>query len=394
MRISGLSVLRVAVPIEAPLRHSYGVHDAFVRTLIQVFTDDGLMGLGETSGRLASAQIEAVAARIVGEDPFDLERIRMKISQQGYYSRQNLILGAIEMACLDLQGKAMGLPAYKLLGGKFRDEVTVAGYLFYRYPGASAPEVLTPSQMVDHARALVTRYGFATLKLKGGVLPPEDEVETIAALRESFGSSMRLRLDPNAVWTPETAIRVGVKLEAYDLEYYEDPTWGIAGMAGVRQRVRIPLATNMCVIDFDQFAPAVAARAVDIVLSDLWYWGGLHATKVLARMCQTFGLGLGMHSGVELGVGLAAMLHLAATIPNLTHAVDVHYHHLQDDVITGGLLPCRGGIMRPPDGPGLGVALDEERVGRYSAAAAARDQTGATSADPRRVEWFPIYPSW
>jgi len=392
MRIAGLSVSRVAVPIEAPLRHSYGVHDAFVRTLIQVFTDDGLIGLGETSGRLSATQIEAVTARIVGEDPFDLERIRMKISQQGYYSRQSLILGAIEMACLDLQGKATGLPVYKLLGGKFRDEVPVAGYLFFRYSGADFAEVATPADMVEHARDLVTRFGFSTLKLKGGVLPPEQEVEAAAALRDAFGSSMRLRFDPNAVWTPETAIRMGVRLEAYDLEYYEDPTWGIPAMAEVRRRVRIPIATNMCVIDFDQFASATAVRAVDIILSDLWYWGGLHATKVLARMCQTFGLGLGMHSGVELGVGLAAMLHLAATLPNLTHAVDVHYHHLRDDVIAGGMLPCRDGVMRPPDGPGLGVSVDVERVERY--ATASEGQTETEYADSRRPDWFPVYPSW
>lgn len=392
MRIVELAVAQVAVPIEAPLRHSYGVHDTFVRTLIQLFTDDGLVGLGETSGRLPTTQIKAVTARIMGEDPFDLERIRMKISQQGYYSRQNLILGAIEMACLDLQGKATELPVYKLLGGKFRDEVPVAGYLFFRYPSADSPEVLTPADMAKHAGDLVTRFGFSTLKLKGGVLPPEQEIEAVAALRDAFGSSMRLRFDPNAVWAPETAIRMGLRMEAYDLEYYEDPTWGIPAMAEVRRRVRIPIATNMCVVDFDQFAPAVTAGAVDIILSDLWYWGGLHATKVLARMCQTFGLGLGMHSGLELGVGMAAMLHLAVTLPNLTHAVDVHYHHLRDDVIAGGMLPCRDGVMRPPDGPGLGVSVDAGQVERY--AITAKGETAAEYADSRRRDWFPVYPSW
>ncbi|MDR7495006.1 MAG: enolase C-terminal domain-like protein [Armatimonadota bacterium] len=394
MRISKITAVKVIVPIEAPLRHSYGVHEAFARTLVRVFTDEGLTGLGETSARLPTEQVETVGARIVGEDPFDLERIRMKISHQGYYTRHSLILGALEMACLDLQGKAMNLPAFKLLGGAFRNDVPVAGYLFYRYPQADQPGVATSEEMVEHARDLVARYGFGTLKLKGGVLRPETEIATVGALREAFGSTMRLRFDPNGVWTPETAISAGMRLEAYDLEYYEDPTWGIAGMAAVRRQTRIPIATNMCVVDFDQFAPAVQAGAVDIILSDLWYWGGLHATKILARMCQTFGLGIGMHSGIELGIGLAAMLHLAVTIPNLTHAIDVHYHHLRDDVISGGLLKCRDGMMRPPEGPGLGVALDEERVARYRLRETSHDRGLAAAVDPFRPEWFPTYPSW
>lgn len=393
MKITGVSALRVAVPIEAPLRHSYGVHDAFVRTLLRVSTDESLIGLGETSGRLLPAEVERVAARIIGEDPFHLERIGMKISQQGYYSRHSLILAALEMACLDLQGKVTGLPVYKLLGGKLREDVPVAAYIFYRYAGADTSEVLRPQEVVDHARDLVARYGFSTLKLKGGVRPPGEEVETIAALRSAFGSSAQLRFDPNAIWSLETAIRMGVKLEAYDLEYYEDPTWGIPGMAEVRRRIRIPVATNMCVTGFDHFAPAVAAGAVDVILSDLWYWGGLQATKVLAKMCQTFGLGLGMHSGIELGVGLSAMLHLAVTLPNLTHAIDVHYHQLRDDVIAGGKLPCLDGCMRPPDGPGLGVALDQERMEHYAAAAAAWG-SGKVYPDPLRPDWFPFYPSW
>ena len=205
--------------------------------------------------------------------------------------------------------------------------------------------------MVADCRDLLAKHGFRTIKLKGGVFAPEHDVATIAALREALGEEYLLRLDPNAVWTAETAIRMGKRLEAFDLEYYEDPTWGIAGMAAVRERVRIPIATNMCLIDFDHFAPAIRENAVDIVLSDPWYWGGLYNTKILAAMCKTFGLGVGLHSGTEFGIGLAAMLHVAAAIPNLVHAIDSHYHHLTDDVIAGGMLRYIDGAMSPPEGP-------------------------------------------
>lgn len=395
MRISKVEMTRVSLPIEAPLRHSYAVHTDFTRTVLQVCTDEGIIGLSETS--VPPQVIEPFLNVLLGEDPLNAEKIRMRVSQRGYYSRQWLIASAFEIACWDIIGKAFGVPAYKLLGGKIRADVPVSAYLFYRYPNADgAGEVTTPAQMVDHCRQLVTKYGFRTIKLKAGVFEPEHEVATIAALREALGGEYRLRLDPNAVWTTETAVRMGLRLEPYDLEYYEDPTWGLAGMAAVRSRVRIPLATNMCVIDFDQFAPAVAANAVDIVLSDPWYWGGLHNTKTLAGMCRSFGLGMGLHSGIEYGIGLAAMLHVASTIPNLHHAIDAHYHHLTDDIIAGGKIECAGGTMRPPDGPGLGVELDRDKLALYAERHRRKQaETGGVHvADPRRPNWFAAYPGW
>ncbi|NLG84292.1 MAG: hypothetical protein GX493_06735 [Firmicutes bacterium] len=395
MRISEVKMTRVTLPIEAPLRHSYAVHRAFTRTVLEVRTDEGLVGLSETAA--PPEAIEPFVNVLLGEDPFNQERIRMKVSQRGYYSRQWLIASAFEIACWDIIGKAFGVPLYKLLGGKMRDRVPVAAYLFYRYPNEEGRGgVTTPEEMVAHCLDLVGKYGFRTIKLKGGVFAPEHDIAVIAALREALGKDYLLRLDPNAVWTAETAIRAGLKLEAYDLEYYEDPTWGLAGMASVRKRVRIPLATNMCVIDFDHFAPAVELGAVDIILSDPWYWGGLHNTKILAGMCKTFGLGMGLHSGIELGIGLAAMLHVAATIPNLLHAIDAHYHHLKDDIIVGGKLQYQDGAMAPPEGPGLGVELDRAKLEEYTEnfrraqAKAGRDYR----PDPQRPTWFAMYPGW
>lgn len=397
MRITGIQTKTLFIPIEAPTRHSYGSPDGFVRSIVEVHTDEGITGLGESFGWINDASFAAVRDMLVGEDPFNLEKIRVQISQRVYLSRQPLLLAPIEFACYDIQGKAIGRPVYQLLGGKVRDRVPVAAYLFYRYPnGDGSGEVSTPEQMVAHAEALVEQYGFRTLKLKGGVFDPEHEFQSIVALRKRFGSDFKIRFDPNAIWAPSTAIRMGEKLREYDLEYYEDPAWGLNAMASVRRRVAIPLATNMCVIEFEQLGPAVAMGAVDVILTDPWYYGGLLHTKYLDAMCKTFGLAVGMHSGTEFGVGLTAMLHVAVTMPNLVHAIDSHYHHLTDDILDGGKLPCENGSMAPPDKPGLGIALDRDKVEKYAQLFEQRRRTADFwyPPDPKRPDWFPIVPSW
>jgi glucarate dehydratase len=207
----------------------------------------------------------------------------------------------------------------------------------------------------------VDAYGFTALKLKGGVFPPEQEVEAIRALRAAFPDHP-LRLDPNAAWAPFTSIGVAQELDGV-LEYLEDPTEGIAGMAEVAAHASMPLATNMCVIAFDQLPPAIAADAVQVVLADPHYWGGLRRAKLLAGICQTFGLGVSMHSDPHLGISLAAMTHLAAATPNLDYACDTHFPWRREDVIAGSPLAFSGGSIRVPDGPGLGVELDRAALG-------------------------------
>src|SRR5690606_31787059 len=202
-------------------------------------------------------------------------------------------------------------------------------------------------------REQVSRHGFGAIKLKGGYFAPEVDRDALEALRAEFGRDMRLRVDPQGSWTPATAIRIGRDLDAIGLEYYEDPCWNAAGMAQVRKSVTTPLATNMCVTQFEEFYPAVAIGAIDIVLSDLWYWGGVRATIAVDRMCAAAGIDLGMHSSAELGIGWAAMIHVASAMPNLKLAIDCMNLHLVDDILVGGKIEPRHGVVRVPDGPGL-----------------------------------------
>ena len=136
------------------------------------------------------------------------------------------------------------------------------------------------------------------------------------------------------------------------LEYLEDPTPGIEGMAQVARDAPMPLATNMCVVAFDHLPPAIRQDAVQVILSDHHYWGGLRRSKLLAGICETFGLGLSMHSNSHLGISLAAMVHLAAAVPNLTYACDTHWPWKTEDVVAGQPFSFSGGAIAVPDRPG------------------------------------------
>src|SRR5205814_4059079 len=207
--------------------------------------------------------------------------------------------------------------------------------------------------------------GFRTHKLKGGVFPLDYDLDCYRAVAKALpGDSFRF--DPNAVWTTEQAIRFGRAIEDLNNDYLEDPVFGLAGMRHARERLRVPLATNTVVVNFEQLAANVLDRAVDVILLDTTFWGGIRRCIRAAGVCETFQLGVAVHSSGELGIQLATMLHLGAALPNLTFAADAHYHHLVDDVIEGGRFAYEGGAIRVPDGPGLGIALDRDRVAHYA----------------------------
>ena len=210
---------------------------------------------------------------------------------------------------------------------------------------------------------MCSEYGFKSIKLKGGVFPPDEEVAAILALREAFGPDVPLRLDPNAVWKVETAIAAGHKL-AGALEYYEDPVRGQEAMAEVRRALDIPLATNMATTAFEHLPGSVRLGSEDIILSDHHFWGGLRASVELARICRTFGRGLSMHSNSHVGISLAAMTHLAAAVPDLTYACDTHYPWQSEEVLVGGRFTFEEGALRVPTAARPGHRTRPRRAGR------------------------------
>jgi glucarate dehydratase len=396
MRIVDIRATTVTVPLEAPLRHSNGAHwGRFVRTIVEVEADNGLVGLGELGGGGESAEAAVVGLReyLLGHDPFALEALRFAIANPtaSLYNNRTQLLAAVEFACLDLIGQHLDVPVYDLLGGKLRDRVPFASYLFFRLAGQDGTgEVRTPEQLAEHARDLKRQHGFTVHKLKGGVFPPEYELECYRALAGALPGD-RLRYDPNAALSVAQAWRFGKAVADLPNEYLEDPTWGLNGMRQLRG-LGIPLATNTVVVNFEQLATNVRDPSVDVVLLDTTFWGGIRPCVKAAGVCDTFQLGVAVHSSGELGIQLATMLHLGAVLPNLTYAADAHYHHLRDDVIAGGKMPYVDGAIAVPSGPGLGVRLDRQRVAQY--AELYRELRGYPyDRDPARPGWYPLIPN-
>jgi glucarate dehydratase len=398
MKIADIRATPVTVPLLAPLRHANGCHwGRFVRTIVEVETDDGRVGLGELGGggESATAAVLALKPRLVGRDPAGLEEMRYQIANPtaSLYNNRTQLLAAVEFACLDLLGQKWGAPVSDILGGRVREEVRFASYLFFRYANArdGTGEVRTPDQLVAEALALKQQYGFTAHKLKGGVFPPEYELECYRGLAQALpGDSFRF--DPNGVWSTEQAIRFGRAIEDLRNDYLEDPVFGTHGMRRTRQAVRLPLATNTVVVGVEQLVANLRDPAVDVILLDTTFWGGIRPCVKAAGICDAFQFGVGVHSSGELGIQLATMLHLGAVLPNLTFAADAHYHHLKDDVIRGGKLRYRNGAIAVPTAPGLGVALDREKVAEYHELFL-RLGPYPYDQDPLRPGWAPLLPN-
>jgi glucarate dehydratase len=398
MRITDIRPTTVTVPLEAPLRHANGCHwGRFVRTIVEVDTDEGITGLGEMGGggESAEAVFRAMKNYLVGGDPARLEEMRYRIANPtaSLYNNRTQILAALEFACLDILGQKWNVPVSEILGGRLQDRVPFASYLFFRYPNSrdGSGEVRTVEQLVAHALELKTRYGFTSHKLKGGVFAPEYELECYRAVAAALDGD-RFRFDPNAVWSTEQAIWFGQAIEDIRNDYLEDPVFGLSGMRRTREKVRLPLATNTVVVGFEQLAANVLNTAVDVILLDTTFWGGIRQCVKAAGVCETFQLGVAVHSSGELGIQLATMLHLGAVIPNLSFAADAHYHHLVDDVIEGGKFKYEGGSIKVPVGPGLGVKLNREKVEQYSELYK-RLGNYPYDQDPLRPEWTPTIPN-
>lgn len=411
MRITELVLHPIAIA-DPPLRSSYGLHAPFaLRTIVELKTDSGLTGFSETyGGEGPLTGLETVRHRVTGMDPFQLAGLSRDLTAEagqeieGGHAMQNAAGGrsqtylvpgenpldrharsfaAIEIACLDLIGKAVGKPACDVIGGRVRDEVSFSAYLFYKHSGGGGVgddaredeygEVLSAAACVRECKQMIAQYGFREIKLKGGVLDPDIEIESIRALRREFGPKYPLRIDPNCAWSVETSLRVGRELQA-ELGgggYLEDPCATLEGMGEVRRRLLAEgnptvQASNVAVTCFADVPRAKSLDAVQIVLSDPHYWGGMRNVQQLSHLTSVLGMGLSMHSNSHLGVSMMAMTHAAAACPNLTYACDTHYpwQTAKDEVVAGGRIPFVNGCVRIPDRPGLGVDLDYDQLAR------------------------------
>jgi len=400
MKIVDMRVHSIAMA-DPPLRSSYGLHAPYaLRNVLELESEDGIVGIAETYGgeKPAAALLEA-RGQVVGADAYRLtgdllglvegEGGGLDRSQTHHVPGENPLdvssrtYSALETACLDLIGRSVGQPVCDLIGGRVRDEVPFSAYPFYKHAGGGGEggdkredkygEALSPEALVRQVKQMFSEYGFGSVKFKGGVLDPEIEIETIRQLRREFGPHIPLRIDPNSAWTVETSIKVGqaLKEELSNGGYLEDPAMGIDGMAAVRagllaDGIDTPLASNVAVTSFAHIPESVRKDAVQVILCDHHYWGGMRQVQHLAKICQVFGMGLSMHSNSHLGVSLMAMAHVAAATKHLTYACDTHYpwQSEKDEIVAGGRVPIVNGCVRIPDKPGLGIDLDHDQIAR------------------------------
>jgi L-alanine-DL-glutamate epimerase-like enolase superfamily enzyme len=364
MRITGVRPTPVAVPFREDERWAYGGRRGLVSVLLEVTTDEGLVGLGEApaypSTDIVLSVLRSIEPLVLGEDPFAIERLVKRIHLVGTWHHVKATspgIAAVEMACWDIVGKACGQPLVNLFGGHVRDRVEFFYYVSQKPPAEVA---------ADGRRG--AEQGFRSFYLKVGADDARDDVERVAALRDGAGPDARIRVDANEAWSSAAAIRTVPELERHGLELIEQPVSGrnLPEMAYVRSRLSVPLLANEASwTRYDQLE-VIRHGAADVLSVDNQMDGGLLNLKRGAGICEVAGLPVLKHSLGELGLGVYAALHVMAATPNFTYANQSYASLLADDVVAGGPLLYRDGTLAVPDRPGIGVELDAERVGLYS----------------------------
>jgi glucarate dehydratase len=374
----------VRVPVRTPLVWGSGVRTGVTRLVVELQTAGGVVGWGETICLLDA--IPAVLDRVViplakGRGVDAVEAFHRHVLGAGYYHHKRaavMAMCAVEMAMWDAFGKVCGQPLYRLWGGQWRTRIPLSAYLLQS----------DPVQVVADARAYA-EAGYETYKLKIGY-DERSDIELTRLVREVIGPDAPLRLDVNGAWTPGTAKRQCQRLLRYDPAYVEQPLEldDLAGHAALRASQPIPIALDESAYTLQDVGNIVRAQAADVILLDPHEAGGMWPVVKQAAIAESVGIPVTLHSGGELGLSQAAYLHLAASIPNLSLAIDNELTHLAADVITTPFTIDRG-TLSVPEGPGLGVTLDHAAVERY----AVDDITGAY-LDPRRPGWFPTKPAY
>ena len=239
MRINDSRIHSIAMA-DPPLRSSYGLHQPYaLRNVIELVSDDGVIGIAETyGGDQPAGALEAIRGKVIGTCPYrltgdlspmveggasGLERSQTyNVPGENPLDADARTYSAIETACLDLIGKTVGKPVCDLIGGRVRDKVPFSAYPFYKHAGGGGEgddlrddeygEALSPESLVKQVQQMRAKYGFGSIKFKGGVLDPEVEIETLRQLRQALGQAVPLRIDPNFAWSVDTSVKVGQAL--------------------------------------------------------------------------------------------------------------------------------------------------------------------------------------
>jgi glucarate dehydratase len=344
------------------------------RTVVELALENGVTGLGETWGTPdVYALAQRFARELIGNDALDRFSFREIIGKSSYdnrFGRNGLAtLAGLDLAAWDAAARSLKMSLAELIGKRRRESIDVVSTL----PAAILPRAVSRKELTGHLDALsntklvvefaleqVRKSGFRSFKLKSAAYSPEWDWKLLNELREAMPGA-RIRFDPNANYGAATATELCRRLDALDLEFFEDPTGELEGIARLKAAVKTPVATNMWVVRDEHLVPAIRRKAVDVVLGDLFMWGGIDAWRRMARVAHAYGMKPALHSVYETGIATVANLHLASALPEVEYPNDSGLHFLSGDVLAEPQ-EVKDGAMRLPTGSGLGVTLDRGKL--------------------------------
>lgn len=384
LRIVAFRHWMLRVPFRSDLEWASGRRTGATRLVVRLETAGGAIGWGETICLLDA--VPAVLERVVIPCALtrrvdEVEALHRQVLGAGYYHHKRaavMAIAAVEMAMWDALGRLCGQPLHRMWGGRWRERAEMAAYILAAEPETAA----------EAARRYVA-LGYRSFKVKIGMSEATD-VALVEAVRAAIGPDRPLRADVNGAWTPGTARRMLEKLRRFDLQYVEQPLEldDLTGHALLRRSQPVPIALDESAYTLADVANIVRAEAADVVLLDPHEAGGLWQVIKQAGICEGAGLPVTLHSGGELGLSQAAYLHLAASIPNMTIALDTEHEHLTGDIVRERFV-LEDGCFAAPNGPGLGVTVDEAALARY-----ATSRIEGAYLDDRRPGWFPVKPAY
>jgi len=357
MKISAIRATPVNIPFTAPYRFSYGSIASLTKTVIELETEDGVIGLGECADGDRAADVLAAGARLVGLDVRDIATAEkrlvpgMRYTPWGNVTAARRVFGGIEMAMWDARGKTEGVPLCLLLGGAVRTEIQHTEYFSYRFPGPRHPGEASPVDVARYCARMIEDHGAHIFEGKMGTVGLDEEIAMLREIRAAIGDRP-LRLDANGGWTVPTAREALRRVAAFDIAWFEEPVETYEEMAELRKHSAIGFSAHA--IDLPK---AVALRCPDTIVTNINEHGGIRRTVDFIRACETFNVGFRFHSG-ETGIASAAYLHLTAAIEHVREASQTLFRWYADDVIEGGPFVMNNGVVKLPEGPGLGVTLD------------------------------------
>ncbi len=367
MKITNIKVTHVNVPFDAPFWWTGGLYPGASKSIIEVETDQGVVGLGEAPwwhfGEIIKSEI---APALIGTNPLDIADCESRcvppyqITANTGENAASVAFGAVEVALWDIRGKVFDMPLYQVLGGAVRKEIAFSEYFAFRPDGHDARPTMSPEAVRDYCLEMQAEHGASIFEGKLILGDPELEIKTVRLLREALGEKAQIKLDSNMQWSLTTARWVLRELEPYHIRNYEDPVATFEEMAELRKHSIIPFSTHV-----PDLRRAVALGAPDYFVCNFAALGGISRTLKFISACEAMGKGFWCYSN-DLGIMTAAYLHVSASQAHINEASQSLFRWQVGDVIEGGPFRQKNDVVSVPESAGLGVRLDKGEMKRWA----------------------------